>query len=222
MLNSIIHNTDSFIASVPKLKRKKYGQFFTNETTAQFMASLFNFDLSKPELHLLDAGAGTGILSAAVIDKLIQIGYKGKIKLTCYETDELVLPLLKSNLELAKEKYGVNYEIVQDNYLTSQVFEEYALFSDSSKLYDYIIGNPPYMKIPKEAKEAKSMPSVCYGAPNLYFLFWAMGIHNLKQDAELVYIVPRSWTSGAYFKRFRQYLFEHCVITDIHLFESRD
>lgn len=66
------------------------------------------------------------------------------------------------------------------------------------------------------------MPSVCYGTPNLYFLFWAMGIHNLKQDSELVYIVPRSWTSGAYFKRFRQYLFKHCVITDMHLFESRD
>lgn len=49
-----------------------------------------------------------------------------------------------------------------------------------------------------------------------------MGIHNLKQDSELVYIVPRSWTSGAYFKRFRQYLFKHCVITDMHLFESRD
>lgn len=111
MLSSIIHNTDSFIASVPKLKRKKYGQFFTNMATANFMASLFCFDLTKPELHLLDAGAGTGILSAAVIDKLIQSGYTGRIYLTCYETDELVLPLLKSNLELAKEECGINYEL---------------------------------------------------------------------------------------------------------------
>lgn len=59
-------------------------------------------------------------------------------------------------------------------------------------------------------------------APNLYFLFWAMGIHNLKDGQELVYIVPRSWTSGAYFRRFREYLFDNCVITDIHLFERRD
>ena len=49
-----------------------------------------------------------------------------------------------------------------------------------------------------------------------------MGIYNLKQNQELVYIVPRSWTSGAYFKKFREYLFNNCVITDIHLFESRD
>ena len=190
--------------------------------TANFMASLFCFDLTKPELHLLDAGAGTGILSAAVIDKLIQCGYKGRIYLTCYETDDLVLPLLKSNLDLAKEEYGISYEIIQDYYLASQLFENNSLFSDNMKLYDYIIGNPPYLKIPKESKEAKAMQCVCYGAPNLYFLFWAMGIHNLKQDSELVYIVPRSWTSGAYFKCFRKYLFEHCVITDMHLFESRD
>ena len=138
MLSSIIHKTDNFIASVPKLKRKKYGQFFTNMATANFMASLFCFDLTKPELHLLDAGAGTGILSAAVIDKLIQCGYKGRIYLTCYETDDLVLPLLKSNLDLAKEEYGISYEIIQDNYLTSQLFENNSLFSDNMKLYDYI------------------------------------------------------------------------------------
>ena len=67
MLSSIIHKTDNFIASVPKLKRKKYGQFFTNMATANFMASLFCFDLTKPELHLLDAGAGTGIAAQELL-----------------------------------------------------------------------------------------------------------------------------------------------------------
>lgn len=52
MLGQIIENTDSFIASVPKDKRKKYGQFFTNVTTAKFMASLFNFDLSKSDINV--------------------------------------------------------------------------------------------------------------------------------------------------------------------------
>ena len=222
MLNTVIHNTDCFMASVPKSIRKKYGQFFTNVTTAKFMAALFDFDLSKSKLCILDAGAGSGILSVAVIDKLINDGYKGEIHLTCYETDEQVLSLLKINLDLIKSKYGIHYEIIQANYITSQTFENSTLFDDENKVYDYIIGNPPYLKISKDANEAKIMSNVCYGAPNLYFLFWAMGIHNLKYGAELVYIVPRSWTSGAYFKQFRQYLFANCVITDMHLFESRD
>ncbi|MFC2269487.1 MAG: Eco57I restriction-modification methylase domain-containing protein, partial [Porphyromonas endodontalis] len=110
------------------------------------------------------------------------------------------------------------------NYITSQEFSSSNLWGYKKKqdLYDYVIGNPPYRKISKDSEEALNMCDVCYGAPNLYFLFWAMGIHNLKEGQELVYIVPRSWTSGLYFKKFRQYLFTRCVITDIHLFESRE
>ena len=222
MLGQIIETTDNFIASVPKNKRKQYGQFFTNLTTAKFMAGLFNFDLSKPNIEILDAGAGTGILSAAVVQRLISIGYQGRIRITCYETDSLVLPLLEKNMSILKEQANISYIIKNENYITSQPFAVNSLFRDNENIYDYVIGNPPYLKVSKDANEAKTMQCVCHGAPNLYFLFWAMGIYNLKQGQELIYIVPRSWTSGAYFKKFREYLFDNCVITDIHLFDSRD
>lgn len=42
--------------------------------------------------------------------------------------------------------------------------------NDNPRKYDFVIGNPPYMKIPKDAPEATAMPEVCYGAPNLYFI----------------------------------------------------
>ena len=71
--------------------------------------------------------------------------------------------------------------------------------------YDFVIGNAPYMKTFKDAPEATAMLEVCYGVPNLYFLFTIMGLFNLNDNGEMVYIIPRSWTSGAYFKRFRQF-----------------
>jgi adenine-specific DNA-methyltransferase len=222
MLDKVIDNTNDFIASVPKSKRKSYGQFFTTGMTARYMAGLFDFDLTRPELKMLDAGAGTGILTAAVIDKIFTDGYTGHVHMTCYETDSVVLPVLEQNLELLKEQYWFTYDIRTENYITSQCFGVDLLIQDDSDIYDYIVGNPPYLKIPKDAIEARRMPDVCHGAPNLYFLFWSMGIYNLKENGELVYIIPRSWTSGAYFKKFRSYLFRYCVITDIHLFESRD
>lgn len=222
ILKEVVENTNTFIASVPKSQRKKFGQFFTTAKTAMYMADLFYIDLDKEELSLLDAGTGTGILSAALIDRIFQLGYTGKINLTCYETDSVVLPILEQNLKLAKETYGISYNIKTENYITSQYFGIGTLLDEDSCKYDYIIGNPPYLKVSKDAPEALSMPLVCHGAPNLYFLFWAMGIYNLKNHQELVYIIPRSWTSGAYFKKFREYLFSNAVITDIHLFESRD
>ena len=38
----------------------------------------------------------------------------------------------------------------------------------------------------------------------------------------MVYIIPRSWTSGAYFKAFRQKFLSQGAIEHIHLFVSRD
>ena len=66
------------------------------------------------------------------------------------------------------------------------------------------------------------MPDVCHGAPNLYFLFAAMGMFNLRDGGELVYIMPRSWTSGAYFRRFRKKMLHEGALERMHLFIGRD
>lgn len=221
-LNAAYDITTSFVDSIPKKERKKYGQFFTSRKTAEFMVSLFNINFDKPELKLLDAGAGTGLLTTALVERLRVCGYKGYIIAVCYENDVKVLPTLAENLENLKKTCDIKYEIRIDNYLTSQNFIRADLYKKEAEQFDMIIGNPPYLKIAKNSPEALAMPEVCYGAPNLYFLFWAMGINNLKSGEEMVYIIPRSWTSGAYFERFRKYLFKHCVITNIHIFGSRD
>lgn len=213
MLRKVIESTKAFVETMPKKLRKEYGQFFTTETTAKFMAGLFEIDLTAPSIRILDAGAGTGILSAALIESILEKGYNGRIQLVCYENDENVFPILQSNLEYIREGNDIEYEIRRENYLISQKEEE---------CYDYIIGNPPYKKIVKEAPEAVAMPHVCYGAPNLYFLFFAKSVERLQKDQELVYIIPRSWTSGAYFSKFREFLFSNCHITHLHLFASRD
>lgn len=218
LTKDIYSNTESFIAEMPKKERKVYGQFFTVPSTADYMASLASIDYMKQKLSILDAGAGSGVLSAAIVAHLREHGYTGDIELICYETDSKVLPILRENLVLIKDSYQVSYKIITENYILSQKFGS----PEAESLYDIIIGNPPYKKIAKNAEEALAIPEVCYGAPNLYFLFWAMAIHNLKPGGEIVYIIPRSWTSGAYFAKFREYLFSQCVITHLHLFDSRN
>lgn len=222
MLSQVITDTLSFVNSVTREDRKKYGQFFTSELSAEYMASLFDVDFNAKELRILDAGAGSGILSVALVERLRKIGYHGDIYLTCYETDEKVIPLLAANLYQLREEYSVIYNIRKENYITTQSFYLQPYLVMEGDAYDFVIGNPPYMKLPKDAPEVRVMQEICYGAPNMYFLFMAMGINNLSLGGELVYIVPRSWTSGAYFEAFRKYLFDNCSIEQIHLFESRD
>lgn len=60
MLERTIESTKAFVETMPKEQRKSYGQFFTTELTARFMASLFEIDLSLPQIRILDAGAAVG------------------------------------------------------------------------------------------------------------------------------------------------------------------
>ncbi len=226
MLDHIIDTTNEYIERMPKAQRKAYGQFFTSKETALFMSSLFSVPADITEVSILDPGAGSGILSAALIERLQSVPTLQKIYLTCYETDANIIELLKENLEwIGKQsRIRVDYRIVFDNFILSQSLEyNHMIGADPDPFkYDMVIGNPPYKKIAKEAPEAMSMSDVCYGAPNLYFLFAAMGLFDLREHGELVYIIPRSWTSGAYFTRFRQEFLSMGVLRHIHLFVSRD
>lgn len=226
ILDFAIKTTNEYIEKMPKTLRKKYGQFFTSKETAAFMAGLFDIPSNKTELHILDAGAGSGILSIALIEKLQTESCLEYIHLVCYENDSNIIDLLQTNLSWAcrQSTIKIDYELRTDNYILSQEFEYNGMLgADPNPLkYDMIIGNPPYMKIAKDAREAKAMPDVCYGAPNLYFLFASMGLFNLAENGELVYIIPRSWTSGAYFKSFRQKFLKEGSLEHIHLFVSRD
>jgi adenine-specific DNA-methyltransferase len=194
--------------------------------TARFMTNLYEIPIGKSCVTVLDAGAGSGILSCAFIEWAEQFNTITEIELTCYENDKNVLELLKENLEYCKEHSTkkVKYRIRTENYITSQYLDFNCMIGGdfNPPKFDYVIGNPPYMKIPKNAPEATAMPEVCYGAPNLYFIFAAMGLFNLNDGGEMVYIMPRSWTSGAYFKRFRQYFLTEGKLQHIHLFVSRD
>ena len=225
MLEKIIELTNLYIENMPKKERKKYGQFFTSMETARFMASLYECSAGKSCIKVLDAGAGSGILSCAFIEWVEQFDYISEIDLVCYENDENVLEILKENLEYCKEKSTkrIKYDIKTENYITSQYLDFNSMIGGNTTppKFDYVIGNPPYMKISKNAPEATAMPEVCYGAPNMYFIFAAMGLFNLKDNGEMVYIIPRSWTSGAYFKRFRQYFLTQGKLEHIHLFVSR-
>ena len=226
MLDHVVNQTMNFLENMPKSKRKKKGQFFTSVETARFMADMFDLDNCKGRISVLDPGAGTGILSVAFLERLMSLSSDINVSLTCYETDPEVLPVLKSNLEYAKSEYPdqIEYRVLEEDYILSQSndFDENLLANEDPLKYDYVIANPPYLRVMRDHPAAMSMPKVVHGAPNLYFLFAAMSLFNLKNEAEMVYIIPRSWTSGAYFKAFREYLLSVGKIEQIHLFVSRD
>lgn len=226
MIDYVLQATTEYIKHMPKNKRKKYGQFFTSKETAIFMAELMDIPTNKEVISVLDPGAGSGILSVALIERLQTFTSINRIELVCYENDPNILDLLCSNLKwiCTQSSIEIIYYIVSENYILAQMADYNFILGENSAppKYDLIIGNPPYMKIAKDAPEALVMTDVCYGAPNLYFLFTAMSLFNLRENGEMVYIIPRSWTSGAYFAQFRKKFLKEAALEHIHLFISRD
>jgi adenine-specific DNA-methyltransferase len=225
MLDRIADLTDRFISSRPKSCRKSCGQFFTSKGTARFMAGMFSAPATDT-VRILDPGAGSGILSAAAVESIeLRHGRVKNVELVCYENNAAVLPLLESNVEFMKAaaRLKLKASVVRGNYLLAQAdgLAGRPFPSGMPGEFDWVIGNPPYFKLPKGSPEITLMREICYGAPNMYSLFAAMSLSNLRRGGEMVYIVPRSWTSGSYFSRFRSYLLESGRLADIHAFTSR-
>lgn len=222
MLNQAIRNTNEYTGRVPKADRKKYGQFFTSASVAQFMAGLFDIPAGKTGLSILDPGAGSGLLSIALLARLQQHTHLEHIQITCYETDPNVLGLLRRNLTnaCAGSAIPATFQIRAENYILAQA-DPYNGAAEPEPKYDLVIGNPPYKKIHKSAPEAQVMADICHGGPNLYSMFAAMSSFNVADNGEMVYIIPRSWTSGPYFAAFRKKFLAGVVLERIHLFDSR-
>ena len=90
LIDNVFEETLKYLEGMPKTKRKEIGQFFTSVETARYMASMFECPC-KSELTVLDAGAGSGILTAAIIERLqndectVELGFVFTDILTNYE-----------------------------------------------------------------------------------------------------------------------------------------
>ena len=222
LARTVYDNTTSYLDTVSKTERKKIGQFFTPATIAEYMSGLSKNYCDT--VSILDPGAGSGILSAAIADALIAKGTK-KIILDAYENNSDILFLLKENLTTVQQiAHGkgveIHFNVCEENFITENQFAWTGLIPNQK--YDIVIANPPYKKIGKDDPEARIMQDIVYGQPNLYFLFMAMGAQLLKNGGECIYIVPRSFSSGMYFTAFRHFFLNTMHITNLHLFTSRE
>ncbi|MGN6605372.1 MAG: Eco57I restriction-modification methylase domain-containing protein [Ginsengibacter sp.] len=208
--------------------KKDNGQFFTQTEIAHFMAGLVK--TRKAILKILDPGCGTAILSSSLIEKIVLNNDTIKeIELVVYETDEDILQYTETTLDYLKqwlEKRDIEFKsnIETNDFIleNKDCFERSTLFYEpKNSIYDIVISNPPYFKIGKEDKRAVVAKSIVWGQPNIYSIFLMTAAKLLKNNGELVFIIPRSFAAGNYFRAFREAFFAEIEIEQIHLFNSR-
>lgn len=211
--------SERFIEISTAEARKKKGQYFTPPSVAKFMAGLY--PIRKKTLRLLDPGAGAGMLACAVCEKATLGKTIEAIHVDVYENDKKLVEPLGEALEYTKKWTGkrgtdITYHVIKDDFVLTNAN---GLWNKETELYDMAIANPPYFKIGK--KEAIDYQEFVCGQPNIYALFMGVTAKLLKKKGILIYITPRSYTAGAYFKAFREYFFNQMSPERVHIFESR-
>ena len=220
-MEDIIGLQSEFLGSKSMSARKTLGQFFTGSIVSDYMASL----VIKPEsktVRILDAGAGTGILTVSTALRCLDLGCK-TVHAVLYELDSEAVPNLEQTLKIVQNTFSMqrgafSFEIRCENFVLARPDKDKNIPG-----FDISVINPPYFKYSvKDSPYAKAAADLYHGDPNIYASFMAVVMACIKDSGQMVTITPRSFTNGLYFKGFRSYLLTESALDLIHIFKHRD
>ena len=219
-----------YCAGLSPGRRKDLGQYFTPPAVADMMAECA--EIPSGSVSILDPGAGSGILTCALCERLARgANPPTAVTVRAYEIDQRLASLLDNALAylgsyLDERGIRLSYHIATEDFVQvngGRQSPDGHLFANDGhgQQYDIAIANPPYFKLAKSDRRARSADYVVHGQPNIYSLFMAVSASLLREGGELIFITPRSYASGPYFRRFREVLFSKVRPTRLHVFDSR-
>ena len=200
--------------------QSELGQFFTPAPAAKLIASIPRLPESGT-LHVLDPGAGSGMLAAAIVSRTLRECPKLSVEIVAVERDPLVVPSLRATLKACEQagRGRVRATVIEVDFILDSVGLNAAL--DLDGLFDLVIENPPYRKLAVASVHRRAMRALGVDAPNLYAAFLSLSIAALKVGGQIAAITPRSFFNGPYFGAFRAHLLDSIALNRVHVFDSR-
>ena len=173
--------------------RQSLGQYMTPKFLRSYL--LDQLDI-KPGDRVLDPAVGTGEFLRDAFLRFPQIHLAG------WDVDPEILEIARKVVPSA------------DLTLRSGL-DEYA-----GEKYDWVIGNPPYFEVKLDPATKARFHRVVSGRPNIYGLFFQVGLEALKNGGTLAYVVPPSMNAGAYFRELRKYLTTQNHLVSLKIFSN--
>ena len=229
MLNLAVRNTAKLIREKSKSENIRLGRLFTKKDTARLMAEMVSLDKTKTAYTLLDAGAGTGILSAALVERICkECPSLDQIFLTCYESNAEFADMLEDNLERIRKKCRHDYDVklfvtvYRENYLTDAKKHYTVTFFDTiPDRYDIVISNPPTEFAEKYSEDAEGVGGISQLKLSKAFLFLKNAKESVDEGGQLVMMLPTTFSSASALAPLRKEISESLSLTRIHLFVGK-
>ena len=224
LLAGVAARTRGYVETTSEQSRRNLAQIFTPASVARFMAA--RASRIGDEFTFIDAGAGIGVLTAALCERIAAMPRPRRVVAELYETDANVLPALRQTVSdcqtaLAAGGHRLEVSIHEEDFVLRRADPSLYAQSPRTGYADVVLMNPPYAKLAKHSPQARAFAEIVHGQPNVYALFMAAAVELLKPGGELIAITPRSFCNGLYFREFRRWLLSRMSLRHVHLFESR-
>ena len=235
---------------IPEEERKNLGQFYTPQFIVEYLVK--QLELSS-ESKILDPACGSGAFLTSVLDTLIQkTGTTPSlaidkniygIDINPFANQLTTMNLLLKTLGCRKKPKKINI-LSADSLLDKEISGEALFLSDEfgseskknvrelnqffdsgKKVFDAVIGNPPYRCFGLRSNQAMKKHYQSYLKNrwvnsaeykiSYYPLFIERSIELLKEHGILAFILPDSFLAGKFFSRIRKYILNTCKVQEI-------
>lgn len=195
------------------LTNKHTGQVFTPNFIVKNILDFADYNNENIlKKSIIDNSCGDGAFLCEIVERYINTFLQNnqnkeqlKQELETYivgiEIDSNSYNNCIKNLNKVAEKYNlfnVKWNIHNDN--TLSVYQQYL------KKYDFVVGNPPYVRIHNTDDNIKEFLFSNKGMSDLYLTFFEIGLKMLSENGKMCLITPSSFLTSKAGENFRQYI----------------
>ena len=180
--------TDELTLSV----KKKQGIFFTPKESIVTLSNFLKNVLKHPFQTVLEPSCGS-----CEFIKYFDVTNKD-IQITGIEYNPTIYESIK---ELSFQN---NVQILHNDFLAYE----------TDKMFDLILGNPPYFVIKKSDLPDKYHPYII-GRPNIFLAFILKSLELLNENGILAFVLPKSFLNCSYYQKLREEIYNHYSVKKI-------
>lgn len=189
--------------------KKQNGVVFTPEWVVDFMVEeVFKGCKITGNEKILDAGCGEGVFSVIAAQKFSELS--GKKIQKVIEDNIYVADISKEHIEKTKQNLQNLSKIKIKKY--NAVADDFCFHKFDEK-FDFIIGNPPYVRIQnlngRKEELQKNYITASSGSIDLYFCFFEQALKLLNKNGKIAFITPNSHFHSAAGKKLRVLMLPH-------------
>ncbi|MEF3279423.1 MAG: SAM-dependent methyltransferase [Elusimicrobiota bacterium] len=212
-----------------KVSQKKInGVVYTPQWIVDLILDNIEYKNNIYDKKILDPSCGEGSFLIIVVERFLKDCFKNNLSLDeirkalCnnifgFDIDRNAIIKCKIYLDDIAQKYKINKVKWNIQYLDSLDKNKIKQYFNT---FDYIVGNPPYIRIQHLGKERRERIqqdwSFCRnGSTDIYIAFFELGLNLLNERGKLGYITPNTYFKTETAKILRHYLMDKKIIRNI-------